>query len=70
MMKNCLTVIAVIIALLAGGGFIGIAHAFEQPEHGKKEYIDQHYGDLLRSMDTAAAGASSLFSFGAAISIG
>jgi hypothetical protein len=60
-------VIAVIIALMAGGSFIGITHAFEQPEHGKKEYIDKHYGDLLRSLDAVAVSASSLFSFGAAI---
>lgn len=66
-MKAILTVIAVIIALMAGSSFIKNVHAFEPPEHGKKDYIDQHYGDLLRSMDAAAASASSLFSFGAAI---
>ena len=76
-MKGCLTVIAVIIALIAGGGVLvwmnrdaittGITQAFEQPEYGKKEHIDKHYCDLLRSMDAAATSASSLFSFGAAI---
>ena len=76
-MKGCLTVIAVIIALLAGGSLLvwmnrdaittGITQAFEQPEYGKKDYIDKHYGNLLRSLDAAAGSASSLFAFGAAV---
>ena len=76
-MKGCLTVIAVFIALIAGASVLvwmnrdvittGITQAFEQPEYGKQDYIDKHYGDLLRSMDAAATSASSLFSFGAAI---
>lgn len=76
-MKGCLIVIVAIIALIAGGSFVvwlnrdaittGITQAFEQPEYGKKEYIDQHYSDLLRAMDAAATNTSSLFSFGAAI---
>ena len=76
-MKGCLIVIVAIIALIAGGSFLvwlnrdaittGITQAFEQPEYGKKEYIDKHYGDLLRSMDAVATDSSSLFSFGAAI---
>ncbi len=76
-MKGCLTVIAILIALLAGGGVLvwmnrdvittGISQAFEQPEYGKQEYIEKHYGDLLRSLDTAATTSSSLFSFGAAV---
>ena len=63
-MKGCLIVIVTIIALIAGGSFLvwlnrdaittGITQAFEQPEHGKQEYIDKLYGGLLRSMDAVA----------------
>ena len=76
-MKGCLIVIVAIITLIAGGSFLvwlnrdaittGLTQAFEQPEHGKKDYIDKHYGGLLRAMDAAATDSTSLFSFGAAI---
>jgi hypothetical protein len=68
-MKSYLTGITVFMLLIVGGSIIRITHAFEQPEHGKKEYIDQHYGDLLRSIDAAANNATSLFSFGAAVEV-
>lgn len=76
-MKGCLTAMVITITLLLGSGvymwinrdsiFMSISEAFEQPEYGKKEYIDKQYGDLLRAMDKAADSSSSIFSFGAAI---
>jgi len=76
-MKGCLIVVALVFVLVAGGGvFIwinkdtiitGISEAFEMPEYGKQEYIDQEYGESLRTFDAAAGNASSIMTFGAAI---
>ena len=38
-----------------------------QQEYGEKEYIDNNYGKLLRSIDGAADNANSIMTFGAAV---
>lgn len=45
----------------------GLAELFELPDYGKQEYIDQEYGDLLRTLDAAAEKGSSIMTFGAAV---
>jgi len=37
------------------------------PEYGKQEYIEQEYGELLRTLDAAAGNGSSIMTFGAPI---
>jgi len=81
-MKGCLIAVAVVFVLVAGGGvFIwinkdtittSITETMEQtmeqwPEYGKQEYIDQNFGELLRTLDAAAENGSSIMTFGAAV---
>lgn len=76
-MKGCLISIAIIFILVVGGGLFvwinrdtivpGVQKIFEVPSYGKKEYIDGRYGDLLRSLDSAAKNGFSVMTFGAAV---
>lgn len=76
-MKGCLITVVIIVVLLAGGGlFVWVnrdeimteaKQKFELPKYGKKEYIENKYSDLLRSLDTAANNGSSIMTFGAAV---
>ena len=45
----------------------GLAESFELPEYGKREYIEQEYGELLRTLDATAENGSSIMTFGAPI---
>jgi len=76
-MKGCLIAVAIVFVLVVGGGLFiwinrdtittGLTEAFELPDYGKQEYIDQEYGELLRTLDATAGNASSIMTFGAAI---
>lgn len=81
-MKGCLIAVAIVFVLVAGGGvliwinqdtiFSSITETMEQtmeqwPEYGKQEYIDQNFGELLRTLDAAAENGSSIMTFGAAV---
>ena len=76
-MKGCLTAIAVVLVLVISGSVLvwtnrdaiitGVTDALDVPEHGKREYIEAAYGELLRAIDTAAVSNNSILSFGAAI---
>ena len=45
----------------------GLVESFEIPEYGKQEYIEQEYGELLRTLDATAVNGSSIMTFGAPI---
>lgn len=45
----------------------GLVELLKSPDHGKQEYIDQEYGDLLSTLDAAAEKGSSIMTFGAAV---
>lgn len=76
-MKGCLIAVAVVFILVLGTGLLiwskkddiitGVSNAMELPDYGKQEYIDANYGEVIRSLDTAAMDATSVFSFGAAV---
>jgi hypothetical protein len=76
-MKGCLITVVITSVLAAAGAVLvwvnrdtivsGFESAFEMPEYGEKEYIDNEYGVLLRSLDAAAREAFSVMTFGAAV---
>ncbi len=76
-MKGCLTVIAVLLWLIAGGGLYlwthrddlktGLIEMMDVPEYGRREYIEERHGEFLRSVDAAAGEAFSVMTFGAAV---
>ena len=70
-MKGCLIAVAIVFVLVAGGGvfiWTSVTETMEQwPEYGKQEYIDQNFGELLRTLDAAAENGSSIMTFGAAV---